>query len=59
MGNRIGKAFTENSQTIYTWYVRDAKGNPMATYEQKTVENEQELRLIELPNYGSSRLGML
>jgi len=40
MGNRIGKALTENSQTIYTWYVRDAQGNTMATYEQKTVENE-------------------
>ena len=59
MGNRFGKAFTENSQTIYTWHVRDAQGNTMATYEQKTVENEQELRLIERPIYGSSRLGML
>jgi len=59
MGNRIGKSFTENSQTAYTWNVRDAQGNTMATYEQKTVENEQELRLIELPIYGSSRLGML
>ena len=28
MGNRIVKSFTENSQTAYTWYVRDAQGNP-------------------------------
>jgi len=28
MVNRIGKAFTENSQTAYTRYVRDAQGNP-------------------------------
>jgi len=28
MGNRIGKSFTENCQTIYTWYVLDAQGNP-------------------------------
>ena len=27
MGNRIVKAFTENSQTAYTWYLRDAQGN--------------------------------
>jgi len=26
MGNRIGKAFTENSQTIYIWYVLDTQG---------------------------------
>ena len=27
MSNRIGKAFTENSQATYMWYVLDAQGN--------------------------------
>lgn len=67
LGNRIGKALTENSQTTYTWYVRDAQGNPMVTYEQKMVNHAAQLKLIELPIYpslsrragGSSRIGML
>ncbi len=72
MGNRVVKIdkITDLQNTwIYTYYVRDAQGNVMATYE-KTYENfsmsqdelsatgEEKLWLQEHHIYGSSRLGI-
>jgi RHS repeat-associated protein len=55
LGNRVMKAVTGNSaMNDSTFYVRDAQGNIVATYnkkEGKLIWSEQEL-------YGSSRLGM-
>ncbi|MCR6720413.1 MAG: hypothetical protein NVV59_08975 [Chitinophagaceae bacterium] len=59
-GNRIGKAVQVGSGTpVITWYVRDASGNVMAIYEKENPStNAGELTQIEIPLYGSSRLGM-
>ena len=51
-GNRISKI--DNSKE--EWYVRDATGNLMATYQK---ENGHPLKLVELPMYGSEMLGIL
>jgi RHS repeat-associated protein len=76
MGNRIMKlAKTKNQYGVLngeeewssTWYVRDAQGNVMCTYNQKvelreTQANgnvyEDKLYAAEWPMYGSSRLGL-
>ena len=50
-GNRISKS-VGNGKTTY--YVRDAQGNVLSTYERKDT-----LRQTEIHLYGSSRLGML
>ncbi len=61
-GNRVSKTSFTNSQpvnqreTIY--YVRDASGNVMATYDYKPVAGPQKLFFIEHSVYGSSRAGM-
>jgi hypothetical protein len=34
MGNRIGKSNFDGTNTNSTWYIRDASGNNMATYNQ-------------------------
>ena len=36
MGNRIAKRFTQNGVSTYTYYVHDAEGNTMATYNRKS-----------------------
>lgn len=62
-GNRISKAADHastitNTATI-TYYVRDAQGNVMATYEQKPDGgNNPTFGLAERHIYGSSRLGV-
>jgi RHS repeat-associated protein len=53
-GNRISK--TANGKT--TWYVRDAQGNVMAVYEQRSDLNSGHLTQTEVHLYGSSRLGI-
>ena len=53
MGNRVGKVVYDGSDTIKTWYFRDAQGNIMGTY----VEQSDTLRWTEQHIYGSSRLG--
>ena len=57
-GNRIAKGVqpTSSSPLTWTYYVRDAQGNPMAVYERGT---DSRLRLTERPLYGSDRLGMI
>jgi RHS repeat-associated protein len=65
-GNRISKTRYTNGQASTLWettyYVRDAQGNVMATYEFKPSGSggtgPQKLNLTETPIYGSSRLGM-
>ena len=52
-GNRI----TKNVNGKTTWYVRDASGNVMSTYESEGV-NAGALTQTELHMYGSSRLGI-
>jgi len=54
MGNRIGKSNFDGTNTNSTWYIRDASGNNMATYNRY---NDQGLYIDEFNIYGSSRLG--
>jgi RHS repeat-associated protein len=62
-GNRISKMFANTSgQVTYTWYVRDAQGNVIATYTSSgtgTNDSLYSLALSEQDIYGSSRLGIL
>ena len=53
-GNRIMKKVTAGATRTTTTYLRDASGNVMAIYEEKT---DQTLAIKEIPIYGSSRLG--
>ena len=53
-GNRIMKKITVGATSTTTTYLRDASGNVMAIYEEKT---DQTLVIKEIPIYGSSRLG--
>jgi RHS repeat-associated protein len=61
-GNRISKTVQKNNGSkTYTWYVRDAQGNVMATYSSHgSAEDLNALPLVlsERHLYGSSRLGM-
>ena len=64
-GNRVGKKTTrgDNTTASYTWYVRDASGNVMATYtagldSSKTLDSA-DLHIGEKHIYGSSRLGIV
>lgn len=62
-GNRIMKLHMPRanglalpqSEWVTTYYVRDASGNVMSIYEEKAGE----VKLSELPIYGSDRLGTL
>jgi RHS repeat-associated protein len=54
MGNRIGKSNFDGTNTNSTWYIKDASGNNMATYNRY---NDQGLYIDEFNIYGSSRLG--
>ena len=53
-GNRIMKKVSAGATRTTTTYLRDASGNVMAIYEEKT---DQRLAVKEIPIYGSSRLG--
>jgi hypothetical protein len=64
-GNRISKKvekYTSGSAIDYTWYVRDASGNVMGTYNYSIVGTDlttASLLQDEVYLYGSSRLGSL
>ncbi|MES1159419.1 MAG: RHS repeat-associated core domain-containing protein, partial [Bacteroidota bacterium] len=64
-GNRIGKKTTRGDSTAasYTWYVRDASGNVMATYtaseDTSQALSAADLHIGEKHIYGSSRLGIV
>ena len=58
MGNRVRKHHINNGMQEYTFYVRDASGNVMATYtSEENPEDPNELRWQSAYIYGSSRLG--
>src|SRR5690606_15717124 len=60
-GNRIGKSVAKPSgTTAYTWYVRDASGNVMSTYESSGTGESLPATLFqrEVHLYGSSRIGI-
>ncbi|MRG44747.1 hypothetical protein GFS24_06460 [Chitinophaga sp. SYP-B3965] len=55
-GNRVSKTYIRpGHNTVTTWYVRDAQGNTLATYQQ---EEEGVVIWKEQHLYGSSRLGL-
>ncbi len=54
MQHRVSKSFTTGVVTTKTFYIRDAQGNILATYELATGT----LKLTELSLYGSARLGL-
>ena len=60
MGQRIAKkVFTDTHQwESTTYYIRDAQGNVMSTYEHTVAEGTASLKLSEQHLYGSSRIGM-
>ncbi|MDX2172812.1 MAG: hypothetical protein SFY56_06810, partial [Bacteroidota bacterium] len=64
-GNRISKkVLNADGSFTETFYVRDAQGNTLATYENDGAYNTslamvENLRLKEQDIYGSSRLGLL
>ena len=65
MGQRVMKRSRQNNEDnwVETWYVRDAQGNTIATYEHsythKTdIAYNEHFRLNEHHIYGSSRLGI-
>jgi len=55
MGNRICKRLSSTTDVTNTFYVRDASGNTVATYEQTSPNS---LSLQEFSLYGSARLGV-
>jgi len=58
-GNRTMKKeiHKNNGPVVTTWYVRDAQGNVLSTYEQRTVGNWTQLQQQSAVIYGSSRVG--
>ncbi len=54
-GNRTMKKVTESGTDNFTWYIRDAQGNVLATYAKAGSDN---LRWSEQHLYGSSRVGI-
>jgi RHS repeat-associated protein len=59
-GNRISKRVLDNSNNwkYTTFYVRDAQGNVMSTYDQKVVSMAMTFKLKEQDIFGSSRIGL-
>lgn len=69
-GNRVKKEYWKDyeydpdeiatpKEITTTWYVRDAQGNPMATYQRyyDLVSTLFKIDLVEQPIYGSERIG--
>jgi RHS repeat-associated protein len=54
MRNRVVKRVQQSSTDIYTYYIRDAQGNIMATYERSGTT----LTWKEAHLYGTERLGL-
>ncbi|PAM93702.1 hypothetical protein B4N84_15610 [Flavobacterium sp. IR1] len=57
LGNRIAKTTTTATKATTTYYVRDAQGNVLSTYEMIKEGNQVNYFLVEHDIYGSSRLG--
>ena len=58
MGNRVSKTSTLGSISTATFYVRDASGNIMSTYERTINGSQYVYKQIEAPIYGAKRIGM-
>ncbi|MNK23706.1 Ribonuclease YqcG [compost metagenome] len=60
LGNRISKKFVSaEGVSTTTYYLRDAQGNPMATYEMRgEPAANAKYYLIERSIYGTSRIGL-
>ncbi|WP_281323440.1 RHS repeat-associated core domain-containing protein [Flavobacterium aestivum] len=58
LGNRTSKTVVTPSKTSVTYYVRDAQGNVLSTYEMVTEGGNSTYYLVEQDIYGSSRLGV-
>ncbi|MCW3071096.1 MAG: hypothetical protein JWO44_986, partial [Bacteroidetes bacterium] len=60
-GNRIAKHVLSSagSWERSTYYVRDAQGNVMSTYDQTGADSSLSFKLLEEHLYGSSRIGMV
>ncbi len=68
-GNRIEKTVKPKNQStgallastawLSTYYIRDAQGNVMATYDKSNNGSTDLLNLTEQDIYGSSRLGLI
>ncbi|MFL5763549.1 MAG: RHS repeat-associated core domain-containing protein [Bacteroidia bacterium] len=59
-GNRISKRVM-NASNVWkytTYYVRDAQGNVMSTYDQRVVSMAMSFKLKEQDIFGSSRIGL-
>jgi RHS repeat-associated protein len=62
MGNRIAKhVFSTNGTTLErsTYYILDAQGNQISTYDHEIVSETTQFNLKENNIYGSSRIGNL
>lgn len=59
-GNRIAKQVLSSAGVWEntTYYVRDAQGNVMSTYDERSVSSSFSFKLKEVDLYGSARLGM-
>jgi RHS repeat-associated protein len=60
MGNRIAKHVYNNTGTAHersTYYVLDAQGNQISTYDHEVVSENAQFNLKERNIFGSSRLG--
>ena len=57
LGNRIAKTLATGTKTTTTYYLRDAQGNVLSTYEMIKEGSKTTYFLVEQDIYGSSRLG--
>lgn len=60
MGNRIAKHVYNNTGTTHersTYYILDAQGNQISTYDHEVVSETAQFNLKERNIFGSSRLG--
>ena len=58
-GFRTKKLFWDDSGILSeTWYVRDASGNLLSTYYRENSVLPEDITQIELPIYGSGRIGI-
>jgi RHS repeat-associated protein len=57
LGNRIAKTVATATKTTTTYYLRDAQGNVLSTYEMIKEGTQTTYFLVEQDIYGSSRLG--
>ncbi len=59
LGKRIAKTVTNGSEAKTTYYLRDAQGNVLSTYEMvRRFGQPVKYYLVEQDIYGSSRLGV-